>query len=272
MLRRIAEAIVSSRDWRGKRRTLGAIFRFLEGVPIRSLYGPVLVLRSSDFTSLSAITGMYHEDYDDVFAEVSSLRSGMAFIDVGANVGLFSMVAGDRVGAEGAVVAFEPALRVFRDLVDNAAINRLTCFYPFNCAIGDSLTIAKFDPGSERHSGIAHLDPDGSMSVLQVRADDLDNMLACIIGERSGIVKIDVEGAEAMVIESMATWLQRPQIEKVIVEIDQGYLSRFGNDVSTVYELMTKLGFEGRRGMGAATHYNEVFVRRDATGTPSRTT
>jgi len=265
MLTRIAESIINAPDFRGKRRALRMLLKRLDGRPIRSRYGPVLTLRADDYTNQCAIIGMDHVDYDDVFREVVQLEPGMAFVDIGANAGLFSMVAGARVGAGGAVIAFEPSLRVFRDLVGNAVMNRLPSFFPFNVAVGSSVSLARFTTGDESHSGVGHLDEHGGTTVLQVRADDLHDMMAEILGARRVVVKIDVEGAEELVIGSMLSWLKQPQVEKVIAEIDPRYLARFGNSAPSLYAKMEGLGFVPRRGLEAAPHYNEIFERRAPT-------
>lgn len=261
MYKALAETIIRGPDWRGKARVLRFLLNRLDGTPLQSRYGPRLTLRVRDYTNRAAITGMYHADYDDVFAEVEKLTPGMAFLDIGANAGLFSMVAGARVGQQGAVIAFEPALQVYRDLVGNAAVNALPAFYPFNAAIGDTTKIARFASGGAGHSGVGHLDGQGDLSVLQVCAGDLNPIISQIVGDRRTVVKIDVEGAEELVIDSVAIWLAQPAVEKVIVEIDPKFLGRFDSSAPSLYEKMGSLGFRGLRGLGAAEHYNEIFVR-----------
>lgn len=261
MFRTLAEAIIHGPDWRGKARVLRFLLNRLDGQPVRSRYGPLLRLRARDYTNRAAITGMYHADYDDVFNVVGQMERGMVFLDIGANAGLFSMVAGGRVGSEGAVIAFEPSLQVYRDLVENAALNKLPTFYPFNAALGDTTKIARFSSGEASHSGVGHLDGEGDISVLQVRAEDLDRIFNTIVGGRRVLVKIDVEGAEELVVDSIGLWLKVANVEKVVVEIDPKFLARFGSSGAGLYEKMATAGFKPSRGLGAAEHYNEVFTR-----------
>lgn len=261
MLRPIAEALIRGRDFRGKKRILRTLLKRLDGQPIRSRYGPILRLRARDFTNECCVIGMDHVDYDDVFREVSLLKPGMGFIDVGANAGLFSMVAGDRLGPSGAIVAFEPSLRVFRDLVDNAVMNGLTGFFPFNVAVGSTVTLARFASDEHQHSGGGHLDDQGAMTVLQASIANLAPLLDQVLGERSIVMKIDVEGAEELVVTSLLDWLKRARVEKIIAEIDPTYLARFGASAPGLYAKLKSVGFKPRRGLGDASHYNEVFER-----------
>src|SRR6266496_451229 len=53
------------------------------------------------------------------------LRPGDVFVDVGANIGLFTLIAASRVGPTGKVIAFEPTSETYERLVGNVRLNRL---------------------------------------------------------------------------------------------------------------------------------------------------
>jgi len=214
-----------------------------------------------DFTNFASIAGIYPSDYDDVFAEVCNLEPGMAFIDIGAGHGVFSLVAGKQVDVDGVILAFEPNLRSFTFLVSNAVKNRLSSFYPFNAAVGRRTGVANLEPGPESHSGIGQLAPNGTVRVLLINFTDYQRQFDELLGSRRIVVKIDVEGHEAHVLTSMLNLLQRPSVEKVIVEVDEQNLRQHGSTAMEIYGIMKGAGFRDRRGLGAARHYNEVFVR-----------
>src|SRR3546814_18389766 len=97
----------------------------LRGTPVRSHYGPVqLRLYPGDRTNRHCILGTYNNVVPD---EVERLEEGDCFIDVGANCGLFSIMAGQRVGPGGLVLAFEPCQQTFSRLVDNIELGRALC-------------------------------------------------------------------------------------------------------------------------------------------------
>jgi len=216
---------------------------------------------SGDTTNFFAVSGAYASDYDDVFAEVCQLQPGMAFLDIGANAGLFSLVASGKVGPTGIVVAFEPSLKIFGHLIENAVANGLQNFFAFNAALGDATKIARFSAGNASHSGMAHLDDRGEISVLQIQFDRLAGLFDTLIGDREACLKIDVEGAECHVIDSIKNFIARPQVKKIIVEIDPKYLARSGSTPQGVYDRLNAVSFLPRRGIGSATHYNEIFER-----------
>jgi FkbM family methyltransferase len=259
VLNRIVARLVAGPDFRGKFLLMRALLRPLDGQVLRSGYGPLLRVDAGDATSRFSLrcTG----DYDPVFAEVSRLRPGMAFVDIGANVGLFSIVAAERVGPSGSVAAFEPNPPIFAKLLENLALNGAVIVSPFNLAVGADNGSATFDSGPQGHSGRAHLAPAGSARVEQISGDAFLNLVEPLTGARPTMVKIDVEGAEAMVIGSMRKLLERPRLETVVVEVDGANLSRFGASPTDLYEAMARLGFEPKLGLLARPHYDEVFRR-----------
>src|SRR3546814_4622191 len=83
---------------------------------------------------------------------VERLEEGDCFIDVGANCGLFSIMAGQRVGPGGLVLAFEPCQQTFSRLVDNIETNGLKNILPFRLALADMSGIVELDSGSTGRS------------------------------------------------------------------------------------------------------------------------
>ncbi len=223
---------------------------------LRSRYGVLLRSDAKDLTNMFSLLG----EYDDVFEVVTGLRPGMAFIDIGANAGVFSMVAGQRVGEDGLVIAFEPSAAAFRKLIENAAANGLRNFAPFMAAVGTSTGIKRLKT-DEHHTGAAYLDQDGNTQVVQLDGSMLAGLLAKLIGDRRIMIKIDVEGAEFDVIQSIGELLGSHSAETVIVEMNGGQLSRFGATPKAIYDAMQEKGYKPRLGIGFSHHFNETFSR-----------
>jgi FkbM family methyltransferase len=218
-------------------------------------------IRAEDLTNQMSVARTLPRDYDDVYEEVTSLKPGMAFIDIGANQGLFTLVAGKRVGPNGVVLAFEPDPANFALLVGNAAENNLTNVFPFNAAVGQKNGVESFRPGPATHSGVGHLALDGPVRVKVMNFKDNMSLFGKLLGGRRMTIKIDVEGYEAHVVNAMSELLEWPSVEKVIVEVDEENLAEHGSTATEVYGILTSVGFQARRGQGAAAHYNEVFLR-----------
>lgn len=123
---------------------------------------------------------------------------GAVVYDVGANAGIYSLLASLRAGPSGWVYAFEPLPRNLGHLRRHVALNNLqncTIFEEAVCnEVGTrSLAVAPFD------SSMARLASDGEFRVSSTTLD------RCIYGEKSlrppNVLKIDVEGAELEVLE-----------------------------------------------------------------------
>lgn len=137
--------------------------------------------------------------------EVSRLRAfgaavfpGATVYDIGANVGLYTLLASKNAGPNGRVCAFEPLERNLRYLRRHLALNHVQNCEVLGAAVSDREGINGFSAASW-DSSMGHLSPDGE---LQVRSVTLDGCLY----ERHAlrlpdILKIDVEGAERAVLE-----------------------------------------------------------------------
>ncbi len=225
-------------------------------MPVRSRYGVLLYSDGGDLTNLFSLVG----EYDDVYEVVNELRPGMAFIDIGANAGVFSMVAGQRVGADGVVIAFEPNPAVFRKLIANASVNGLGPFFPFMAAIGPAMSVERFAVGPE-HTGAGHLNAQGGLRVVQFGGPVLLDLLGGLIEDRKAMIKIDVEGMELEVLKAIGGLLESKSIETVIVEINKEQQIRFHATPADIYEFMAAKKYSARWGAGFAAHYNEIFSR-----------
>lgn len=133
-----------------------------------------------------------------VRAFAGAVNHGAVVYDVGANVGIYSLVASSRVGVSGRVYAFEPLDRNLRYLRRHIMLNNLQ-----NCTVVEKAVCN--EEGTRRFSvaawepSMSRLSPDGE---ILVPSTTLDN---CVYGEERlrppDIIKIDVEGAEFEVLE-----------------------------------------------------------------------
>jgi len=135
------------------------------------------------------------------------LRRGMHVFNIGANIGLYAILASLRVGEEGTVHAFEPAEETYRRLVRNLELNRCRNVTPVKFALSDKsaslvLRVDPKHPGYDGHRFVEELKPTDAMLATdeRVRAVTLDEYAAQ--QERFGcdVIVLDVEGAELAVL------------------------------------------------------------------------
>lgn len=162
------------------------------------------------------------------FAEV--IRPGDTVLDIGANLGYYTLLAADLAGPEGRVVAIEPNPEVFRRLSASVAVNGFTQrTIARNVALagpGETGTRAFFVPTSEPKNGRfvglqenrEHLAGHGTVSEVKLGRIDPEEF------DRVDFIKIDVEGAELAVLEHLRPVLEKFR-PKVVCEVNfaRGY-------------------------------------------------
>ena len=150
------------------------------------------------------------------------LRSGDRVIDVGANVGYFTMLAAQMVGDEGAVHAFEPNPRVVSLLHKSVALNgfrrrvRVTD-KAVSVQTGSLSFFSPTDPGNTYEATVVKRD-DIPLCSLEVASVSLDDYAVSNAVERVRLLKIDVEGAEVEVLYGAQQLLRKSRPEAVICE------------------------------------------------------
>ena len=163
-------------------------------------------LRGKRWIAGSATNGCWVGSYEAAKQRriAEFLRPGMVCWDVGANVGFYTLLFAELVGAGGRVFAFEPVPRNVELLRRHVEMNRYQNVRIFHCALFDSDGETGFDPGPGASMG--HLAVGGQMKVQCSRADTLlatDQVMA------PDVIKIDVEGAEAAVLRGARRAMER---------------------------------------------------------------
>lgn len=120
------------------------------------------------------------------------LQLGDAFLDVGANVGYYSMLALDVVGTSGAVHAFEIDARPLRCLRKTQKTQHLSNLFIHAIAVGGHTGTANFF--QERDSGHSHLTPHSGHRLVEMIT--LDDWWARNGRQKISVIKMDIEGAE----------------------------------------------------------------------------
>lgn len=146
---------------------------------------------------------------NETYWVMRSLRPGQTFVDIGANVGYYTVIASRLVGASGRVFAFEPDPVSFALLERNVALNGLDNVVLEQKAVSNEpgtlrLFISPANKGDHRI-----YQPKGEeREFVEIEAVVLDEYFA---GDRRGVdfVKIDTQGAEVVILEGM---LGRPDL------------------------------------------------------------
>lgn len=133
-------------------------------------------------------------------------RPGMVAYDIGANVGIFTLLFAHLVGERGRVVAFEPEPNNITCLAQTLEINSLENVKLLTCAVGNSIGHASFDRRGGAFSGRLIGSEPGykpTTNTDDVEVTTIDHLVNQGGYPPPDIVKIDVEGNEGMVLEGM---------------------------------------------------------------------
>ena len=105
-------------------------------------------------------TAIYNGNFELVLknALLSKLRTGMTVLDIGANIGYYTVLMASRVGKNGRVIAFEPNPVIYNELIDNIALNGFNNVQTLHMALADTTGYSKFffpSEGQEAHGSLA---------------------------------------------------------------------------------------------------------------------
>lgn len=206
--------------------------------PIIVGFGPKTSLAIS--AGMTGATGNIYtglHEFEDMAFLLHFLRPGDTFVDVGANVGSFSVLAAGEANCD--VVAFEPTQGTFGDLQRNIRLNGLDGkIHAHNMCVGSQKGDVKFvsSLGCENHVSV----PGDHKDVVSVPMDKIDSLLKI---EGPTVLKIDVEGYETEVIRGAAAFLQMPEVVGVIMELNDS-CRKFGFSERALHEQMMSYGFK----------------------------
>ena len=172
----------------------------------------------------------------------SFLRPGDKVLDVGANVGTFAYAAHEVVGATGAVHAFEPmpwAAECIRANVQRCGLGYSIRVY--ETAVSDVSGSVAFSADLDVSSHIAW---EGGIASYQLEVPT-ERLCQLVDGDTGfALLKVDVEGAEALVLRGFAEYLQRGDPPVVLIEAHDHSLRKMGSSRDEVLAILQENGYK----------------------------
>jgi FkbM family methyltransferase len=214
----------------------------------RTRFGFRMLTQISDLVScVIYLTGQWEPFLTALLRE--RLRPGDVFVDVGANIGYYSLLASQLVGSRGQVYCIEASPTIYSALLANIALNERGNITPLNAAAADKageLAIWLADETNRGHSTtVSNLaQSEGMTRESLVRANTIAELVGPQVLRRARIVKVDVEGAERTVLapllgvaDSLGTdteWL---------IELTPEYSENGLRDTQWIFDAFTALGY-----------------------------
>lgn len=174
-------------------------------------------------------------EYRDMAFLLHFLRKEDLFVDIGANIGSYTVLAAAHVGAE--TISIEPVPSTFAHLIDNVNINKIyEKVNALNIALGAEEGNINFTKNQDTTN---HVAVDGDKDTITVAVSALDKVL----NDRDPVLlKIDVEGFETEVLKGASRTLACRDLKAIIIELN-GSGTRYGYDESQLHQTLLDLGF-----------------------------
>ncbi|WP_420426276.1 FkbM family methyltransferase [Algiphilus sp.] len=233
----------------GRRDRIGTLLRMLRWQAGSRLLAAEVAMPFVDGTRLLMRKGMTGAtgnayvglmEFEDMAFVLHMLREGDDFLDVGANVGVYSILAASR-GA--GVLAVEPVPDTYRRLLDNVHLNGFAKrIDACNIGVGSKPGNMRFSTtGGPTNHVLVTWEPE--TQAIEVAVDSLDSIAAA---KSPAMIKIDVEGFEANVIQGAYGILGQSSLQAVLIELN-GLGVRYGFSDDDTHAQLLEAGFRPMR-------------------------
>jgi FkbM family methyltransferase len=176
------------------------------------------------------------------------LKEGDTFVDVGANIGLFTLIASNKVGEKGKVYSIEPCSKTYSRLVKNVELNGLINVKCLQIAVSDNtgeVTMNVSLDGYDAWNSIATPTAGVAFACETVRASSLDDFVKeNDLWGRVVLMKIDVEGWESHVLSGGKEFFSRKDAPVLQVEFTDEASRSAGSSCQSLYRQIEALGYQ----------------------------
>ena len=215
----------------------------------RNAYGQKMILPSFDIslTPHILLDGYLEKWITNVF--IDHIKPGMTVLDVGSNVGYYSLLAANIVGEKGKVIAFEANKYLCDIIYSNFSINGYLNFSQVkNVAVYSESTKLLFTI-LDKHLGssslwmtedIANTYHDHA-SVVEVQAEPIDNIIPA--GNRVDFIKIDAEGAEMHILAGSQRVINENREISILMEYHPNNIVMGGISIDDIITKIFSYGF-----------------------------
>jgi FkbM family methyltransferase len=237
-----------------------------------------LYLNPSDPVLSSSVAFGIYENYErEIFRQFC--KPGSTVVDVGANVGLYTVIAASRVGKDGKVIAIEPHPESYRYLQKTIEANGLSRVKTFNVALGDRRRKIDLYLTDENKADSRIYDVTGQRPKITAEMIGLDELLAENEIDTVQLVKMDIQGSEGLALRGMLKTLARSPEVTIFTEFWPWGLEETGESAAGFLGQLLRGGFrikaidESRREVIDVPDVERLIARHDKlqyTGTDFR--
>lgn len=174
-------------------------------------------------------------EYNDMGFLLHFLRPSDLFVDIGANIGAYTILASGEIGAN--TISIEPIPSTFKNLTDNILINGIqNKVQALNIGLGSEKKVIKFTKSLD---SLNHVATDIETDTIDVEVDTLDSVTKLT----PALIKIDVEGFETEVLNGANNILNSKDLKAIIIELN-GAGNRYGYDEKQIHDKLMALQYK----------------------------
>jgi FkbM family methyltransferase len=226
------------------RQKMKAFGRFLKWQIVRRLMpypmiypfvGNIKLILDKGQTSATAQYYMGLSELEEMSFVLHFLQKEDLFVDVGANVGCFTLLASGIKNAN--TIAIEPLPKTFAYLRSNLIINDLDeKVEAFNIGLGNKKGLLRFTQNISQNNHVAN---ENDTDTISIEVNTLDDILR---DKHPILLKIDVEGFEKAVIDGATQTLKKESLQVIIIEL-VGLGASYGFDEREIHAIISSHGF-----------------------------
>jgi FkbM family methyltransferase len=214
---------------------------------VRTPFGDIMELETGDFLPYTIYLTGYWEPIITRYIR-RHLKPGDTFIDCGANVGYFSLIASRIVGRHGNVFSIEASEQIFRSMLANLELNRCANVTPIHAAAaGEEGELSIFLHESIRgHSTTVRslAEKEGMAFETKIRANTLEKLVGPSNLRNARIIKLDAEGAEPTILAPLFDSLDRfSSHTEWLIELSPNFYAGGQDDVDTILGAFRDAGY-----------------------------
>lgn len=184
------------------------------------------------------LTGAYESLTTQVFKQ--NVKKGMTVVDIGANIGYYSLLASDLVGVNGKVYAIEPEQQNFTTLRKNIDLNLRDNIIPLKLAVSDIKSKGMLNISDTEGGAHSLINCREYKHAVEVDLDTLDNLFA---SENIDVIKCDTEGNEINVLNGAWQLIERC-FPLLIIEFWADGIVASGHTAIELWMMLNDLGYQ----------------------------
>lgn len=224
-----------------KEKSISICELFIKSPPFQKFYSFPSLTKNKIIVTKNEEWSVFIETYLRDTYHKDILKEGITIVDIGAHIGMYTTLAAEKIGKKGKIIAIEPEIKNYNQLLKNIDLNGLENITPVRVALSDHSGYEKLyiSSWSGSHSLLSNVN-ETSLSI-KVEVKTLDKLLEELNIKKIDVIKIDTEGAELPILKGAKETLKNnPNIKLLIASY------HYRSESKEVLDFLQKLEFKAK--------------------------